>query len=97
MFFVLVCVVYNLNLFDAFATQHFLSLGYSELNPLMDWVIQEGGMLWFFAYKSVVSAVALVGLYYLKEHTLAKVGIVVLVSSYAVLTLYHAYGFITTW
>ena len=77
--------------FDAWATIRGIEAGtFSELNPLMAWII-ERSVAGFYAFKLSVTGICVGLLLYKREHSLAIIGLCVAVLSYLVITGLHIY------
>lgn len=87
--FILMC-----SMMDHLLTHRYLSMGGQELNPVMDAVMAYP--FWAsFAIKNGWTALMLVCLFYLgkKSPLLVKRGLAGMIAVYAMLIIYHVYGF----
>lgn len=81
-------VITILNVLDAFFTLVYLQRGGSEANPIADWCIQRGPHFFIFI-KTFVMGGALAILCLHKNFKRARVGILIGVGLYVLLTCYH--------
>jgi hypothetical protein len=86
--FVLVGIIFILNLIDAGLTLHHISLGGIEQNPLMDRVLRWGPGF-FLLEKLLLVGLCLMALIVNKEFRLAQLGAWLLLLSYSLLMVQH--------
>ncbi|MDX1763745.1 MAG: DUF5658 family protein [bacterium] len=77
-----------LSLLDAIYTYHYVNLGGSEANPLMDFFLKLGGPA-FFIYKYVVTAMGIFFLCLHKNFRFVQTIIVLILVLYVSLMFYH--------
>lgn len=81
-------LVVVINLFDAVSTHILISEGYAEeLNPIMDYIIQNWGWTWFFAVKVLI----VIPLAFLVPHISlsGKILLSILLGGLLLLTIWH--------
>jgi heme exporter protein D len=81
-----------LSLMDAILTrQHLLAGRARELNPIMDAVIQHGGIAAFFWFKGALTIIAVAIIMLHKEWALGRHAARICLWAYILLSLYHIY------
>ncbi len=77
-----------MNVADSYFTLVHLQAGGVELNPIADWLLEQGRAP-FVLYKSALIAIAVLVLCIHKNFYLARIGLWVASGTYTVLVLYH--------
>ncbi len=86
--FLVVVAIIALNFLDAWFTIYFLSHGGSELNPLVDWLLQAG--TWpFILAKSIGIGVCVCVLTLTKNFRVARIGLCIVLCGYSLLLGWH--------
>lgn len=81
-----------LSLMDALLTQRHLIHGSArELNPIMDAAIRTGGMPAFYAFKGILTLIAVSIIMLHKEWSLGRIAARICLWAYILLSLYHLY------
>jgi len=87
---VVCCLIFILNIFDAVATNIGISLGGKELSPIMSYIINHWGFLWFYFIKIADGFVAclLLFIFWNRSNFIRICGYTV-VTVYGLLAIYH--------
>ncbi len=81
-----------LSAFDAVLTGYHMERGSArEVNPIMNVVIQQGGLVAFYSVKAVMTAIPVAIILIHKEWALGKWAAWLCLSAYVLLSLYHSY------
>ena len=87
----LVVGILTLNIADAFFTLQWVGRGGSEGNPLMEWVLENGGTGAFVIQKCLLVGFWLLLLVVHKNFKIARIGLWTLLALYSTLLLYHLF------
>ena len=87
----LVVGILTLNIADAFFTLQWVGRGGSEGNPLMKWVLENGGTEAFVIQKCLLVGFWLLLLVVHKNFRIARIGLWTLLVLYSTLLLYHLF------
>ena len=86
--FLVVVAIIALNFLDAWFTIYFLSHGGSELNPLVNWLLQ-GGTWPFILGKSLGIGICVGVLTITKNFRVARIGLGIVLGGYSLLLCWH--------